>query len=176
MKSIKTYPNIFWVTANLIFLSFFGMLILVCLEWIFEFNTFFKNRNENKFGMTFLLVFVLSIFLYFYHQLSNQFIFAKLKSNEITIFQLLKLKIKKLNFREIRGYSKSEISYGRIPANFCSKSIVIYTNETQFELIKIFNFNFYTFENELRKTDIQYFGKEPYQIENIYKRKYRFIK
>ena len=177
MKSIKTYPNLLWLTINLMFLSIFGILILVCLEWIFEFIGFFKNSNGNKIGMLFLLLFISSIFLYFYYQLANHFTLAKINSSEIIIFQLLKLKIKKLKFSEIYGYSKSEVSYGRVPLNYCSKSLIIYSAENnQFEIIKIFNLNFENFETALKKTKITYLGKEQYEIERIYKRKYKYVK
>lgn len=153
------------------------MLILVCLEWIFEFIGFFKNSGENKIGMIFLLLFVTFIFLYFYYQLANNFTFAKINSREIIIFQLLKLKVEKLKFVEIYGYSKSEISYGRIPLNYCSKSIIVYSEENnQFEIIKIFNLNFENFERELQKTEIKYLGKEQYEMEKIYKRKYKYVR
>lgn len=160
---------------NLVILFLFGILISVCLEWIFEFSGYFKNNSGNKIGMVILLFFVSSVFLYFYYQLSNQFTFAKINSNGLVVFQLLKLKISKLNFEEINGYSKSEISYGRVPLNYCSKSIIIYSkNNNQFELIKIFNLNFENFEKELKKVEIKYLGKEQYQIEKIYKRKYKY--
>jgi hypothetical protein len=177
MKSVKTYPNILWFLINLMFLSIFGILILVCLEWIFEFIGFFKNSSENKIGMLCLLLFVSSVFIYFYYQLANQFTFAKIGSGEIIIFLLLKVKIRKLKFTEIYGYSKSEISYGRVPLNYCSKSLIIYTAENnQFEIIKIFNLNFDNFEKALKKTEITYLGKEQYEFEKIYKRKYKYRK
>lgn len=177
MKSIKTYPNIFWITINLAILSFFGTGILVCLEWIFEFVGFFKNSSENKIGMVFLLLFVTSIFLLFYYQISNQFTFVKINSSEIVIFQLLKLKIEKLKFDEIYGYSKSEMSYGKVPLNYCSKSLILYSKENnQYEIIKIYNFNFDTFEKELKKMQLKYLGKEQYQSKGFYKRKYKYVK
>jgi len=177
IMTIKTFPNLLWLFLNLVFLSFFGIMILVCLEWIFDFIAFFKNSNENKIGMIVLLFFVSLLFLYYYYQLSNNFTFAKINSNGIVLYQLLKLKIKKLSFEEISGYSKSIISYGRVPLNFTSKSIIIYSKRNeQFELIKIFNLNFENFEKEFRKTEIKYFGKEAYQTEKIYKRKYKYLK
>ena len=177
MKTVKTFPNLLWLLLNLAFLSFFGLMIFVCLEWIFEFKGFFKNNSENKIGMIFLLIFVSLIFLYFYYQLSNHYTFAKISSSGIVIFQLLKLKIEKLSFEEINGYSKSEISYGRVPLNYTSKSIIIYSKRyNQFELIKIFNLNFENFEKEFMKAEIKYLGKEQYQTEKIYKRKYKYVK
>jgi hypothetical protein len=176
MKTIKTFPNLLWLLINLFFLSFFGIIILVCLEWIFEFKGFFRNSNDNKIGMLLLLILISPIFLYFYYQLSNQFTFAKISSSEIVIFQLMKLKIKTLRFEEINGYSKSKISYGKIPLNYNSKSIVIYSkNDNQFELIKIFNLNFEIFEDKLKQTKIKYFGNEQYQTKKIFKRKYKFV-
>lgn len=177
MKSVKTYPNLLWFFINLMFLSIFGILILVGLEWIFEFIGFFKNNNENKIGMLFLLFFVSLIFVYFYYQLANQFTFVTINSSEIMIFQLLKLKIVKLTFSEIYGYSKSEISYGKVPLNYCSKSLILYSAaNTQFEIIKIFNLNFENFERAIKKTEITYLGKEQYEFEKIYKRKYKYLK
>lgn len=177
MNTIKTFPNLLWLLLNLIFLSFFGIMILVCLEWIFEIKGFFKYNSENKTGMIFLLIFVSLIFLYFYYQISNHFTFAKINSSGIVIFQLLKVKIMKFNFEEINGYSKSEISYGRVPLNYTSKSIIIYTKRNnQFELIKIFNLNFENFAKEIKKQEIKYFGKEQHQTEKIYKRKYKYVK
>lgn len=176
MKSIKTYPNILWLILNLSFLSFFGMMILVCFEWIFELIGYFKNSQENKIGMIFLLLFITPLFIYYYYQLSNQFIFIKINPNQIVIYQLLKLKVKKINVEEIRGYSKSVMAYGTAPT-YNSKSIVIYTeNNNQFEIIKIFNLNFSAFENELKKTDIKYLGQESYSTEKMYKRKYKYVK
>ncbi|KGO85650.1 hypothetical protein [Flavobacterium suncheonense] len=175
MRTIRTYPNIFWLTINLFILTFFGFMILVCLEWLFEFIGFFKHNNE-KVGMFFLLLFVTIFFSYFYYQVSNQFTFAKLDSDGIKIFQLLKLKIKNLSFENIKGYSNSEVSYGRVPLNYTSKTIIIYlknNEERPFELIKLFNFNFKNFTSEIKKTNIIYLGKEPYQP-GIYKRKYKF--
>ena len=127
--------------------------------------------------MLFLLVFVSLIFLYFYYQLANHFTFAKINSSDIIIFQLLKFKIVKLKFTEIYGYSKSEISYGRVPLNYYSKSLIIYSAENnQFEIIKIFNLNLENFEEALKKTEIIYLGKEQYKFEKIYKRKYKYVK
>lgn len=177
MKSTKTYPNILWLTINFMFLTIFGILILVCLEWIFEFIGFFKNSNQNKIGMLILLFLVSSIFLYLYYQLANHFTFAKINSSEITLFQLLKLKILKLKFSEIYGYSKSEISYGRVPLNYCSKSLIIYSiKNNPFEIIKLFNVNFENFETALKKTEITYLGKEQYEFEKMYKRKFKYVK
>ncbi|WP_264550164.1 hypothetical protein [Flavobacterium sp. N2820] len=173
MKSIKTYPNIFWLIINLTILSFFGMMILVCLEWIFEFNHFFINSRDGKFVMFLLLLFASSFFAALYYKLSNEFTFAILNSEKIKIFQLLKFKILTLKYNEIKGYSNSEIYYGRVPLHFVSKSIIIYSEKNQFELIKLFNFNFEIFKNEMKKLKITYFGKEPYQT-GIFKRKYKY--
>jgi hypothetical protein len=177
MKSIKTFPNLLWLLLNLMFLSIFGILALLCLEWIFEFIGYFKNSNENKVGMFCLLVFTASILIYFYYQIANQFTFAKIDSDEIIIYQLLKFNIRKLKFTEIYGYSNSEISYGRVPLNFCSKSLVIYaTDNNQFEIIKLYNINFDYFKMALKEKEIEYLGKEQYEFEKIYKRKYKFKK
>jgi hypothetical protein len=177
MKTVNTFPNLLWLFLNLVFLLFLGIMILICLEWVFEFKGFFKNNDENKIGMIFLLIFVSLIFLYFYYQLSNQFIFAKISSNGIVIYQLLKLKVEKLSFEDVNGYSKSEISYGRVPLNFTSKSIIIYSKRNnQFEIIKLFNLNYENFKSELKNIESEYLGKEPYQTEKIYKRKYKYTK
>lgn len=126
--------------------------------------------------MLFLLPFATSIFLVFYYQISNHFTFAKINSGEIIIFQLLKLKIKKLKFEEINGYSKSEISYGTVPLNYTSESLILYsTKNSQYEIIKLYNFNFETFEKEFKKTQVKYLGKEQYQSKGLYKRKYKYV-
>jgi len=174
MKIIKTYPNIFWLIPNLIILSFFGIMVLICLDWIFEFNHFFINSGDNKIGMFILLILMASTFLAFYHKLSNEFTYAVLNSEKVKIFQLLKFKIISFNYNEIKGYSNSEIYYGRVPLYFRSKSIIIYSEKNQFELIKLFNFNFETFSKEIKKSKITYFGKEAYQT-GIFKRKYKYI-
>lgn len=176
MKLVKTFLIVLWMFANLIFLSILGIFILGCLEWIFEFIGFFKNNNEGKFVMLFLLLFVGLVFTYFYYQLANQFTFVKIKTNEIIIFQLLKFKIVRLHFTEIFGYSKSEMSYGQVPLNYTSKSLIIYSKDIgQFEIIKNFNLNFDNFEIALRQSGIKYLGKEPCEFEKLYKRKYKYI-
>jgi hypothetical protein len=121
------------------------------------------------------LIFATFIFVYFYYQLSNHFTFARLNTDDILFYQVMKFKFVNIRLKDIKGYSNSEISYGRIPFNYTTKSIVIYIKDgNKFELIKLFNYNFDNFKKELKDNKIKYLGKEQYQS-GIFKRKYKYI-
>jgi hypothetical protein len=175
MKIIRTYPNLLWLILNFVFLIFFGILIFIFISILFNIKTYFIINDPNRFWTVFPLIFTTFIFVYFYNQLSNHFTFARLNTDDISFYQIMKFKILNISLKEIKGYSNSEISYGRIPINYTTKSIVIYTKDgNQFELIKLFNYNFDNFTKELKDNKIKYLGKEHYQS-GIYKRKYKYI-
>jgi hypothetical protein len=175
MKIVRTYPNLLWLILNFVFLIFFGILIFIFISVLFNFKTYFIINDPNRFWAVFPLIFATFIFVYFYYQLSNHFTFARLNTNDISFYQVMKFKFVNIRLKDIKGYSNSEISYGRIPLNYTTKSIVIYIKDgDQFELIKLFNYNFDNFTKELKDNKIKYLGKEQYQS-GIYKRKYKYI-
>ena len=115
-----------------------------------------------------LVIFHLTYFLSFY------FKFLVITDKEISIFELNKLKMTTFMLKDIDGYSKSEVYFGR--HMWKSKSIVIYfKNDIKSEIVSVFVSNLTDLEKELKKNKIKNFGFESYQTGWFY-RKYKFEK
>ena len=163
MAGNRTFPNVFWILINLIFIIFLSTIVV--------FMTLAISKNHN-YGILFPLILVLAILLVFYIQLSNHFSFFIVNENGIQIIQPLKLMKVDLKWNEIKGYSTSEFRYGR--DLYKSKSFVIYSKtKAPIEVIKLFNLKFDETLSSLKNYPIQKLGSEAYQT-GIYKRKYKF--
>jgi hypothetical protein len=165
MKIARTFPNIFWITINLSVLFFFVALVISMIVAI---------SKNGQFLIVLPALFILTFSILFYYQFSNHFSYVILNENEIQIYQPLRFKHICLTFKEIDGYSTSEVSFGK--NLFSSKSFILYPKfGNEIEIIKIFNFNFNEVLKSLDKTNILKYGPEPYKT-GILKRKYKFRK
>ena len=155
-----------FIIAFLCFLMFIINTLLKKLYSDFEFGFFLASLFFVLFWVYF--VFHLAYFFGFY------FKYIEINNNNISIFELYKLKTRKSKFGEIMGYSKSEVYFGK--NLWKSKSIVIYFNngETS-EILNIFISNLSLFEEELKRKKIKYLGFEGYQTGWFY-REYNFNK
>ncbi|MES2543771.1 MAG: hypothetical protein V4548_02720 [Bacteroidota bacterium] len=163
MKTTRTYPNIILVLINVIVLLFLTILLFCMFLALLK----IKNGGYLIFPLT-LNLFILCIF---YRQLANHLTYITINNDGIKIYQLLKFKIEILNFKEVSGYSISEVIYGR--RLYSSESFIIYTKKRPFEIIKLFNLNFNNALKSLEEFDIVKFKKEPYQT-GILSRKYKY--
>lgn len=165
MSKLKTFPNVFWITINILIVIFFLSLT------VFMGFVFLKNKNI---AILIPLLFMLLLAIMFYIQLSNHFVYISRNEVGIKINQPLKFKFVKLNWNQLKGYSVSEIWFGK--NLFCSKSFIIYSNDERvFEIIKICNFGFNEMLLSFNDKKIYYLGKEPYDT-GFYSRKYMFKK
>lgn len=114
------------------------------------------------------LIFHLGFFFCFY------FKWVFINDNRISIFELNKFKNTTVDFKEISGYSKSEVYFGRYA--WKSKSIVIYfkSGKTS-EILGSFVSGVDDLENELKKRKVKYLGFEYYNTGWFF-RQYKFTK
>uniref|UniRef100_UPI0023F3428F hypothetical protein n=1 Tax=Flavobacterium filum TaxID=370974 RepID=UPI0023F3428F len=140
----------------------------------------FKEKSNSSFDSGFVfsalvfslllgyLIFHLGYFFCFY------FKYVSLNENEISIFELNKLKTTKVNINHISGYSKSEVYFGKHA--WKSKSIVIYfkSGKTS-EILSSFVSRIDDFEKELKRNKVKYFGFENYNTGWFF-RQYKFAK
>ncbi|MGV8992981.1 MAG: hypothetical protein ACOH1O_02680 [Flavobacterium sp.] len=172
MKSKKVfYPKIVFPTINLLFsIATFTMLIFTILNLAELFNE--SNSGESLFSA---VIFILIIGYFTFHLayfFCYYFKYIVLDGKIFSIFELIKLKITKVEFDKIRGYSKSEVNFGRY--NWKSRSIVIYyKNGKTSEIVKVFVHNIDIIEKELKNKKVKYLGFEDYSTGWFY-REYRF--
>lgn len=103
-----------------------------------------------------LMIFHLTYFLSFY------FKFLEIDDKRISIFELIKMRKSNFSFNDIKGYSKSEVYFGR--QMWKSTSIVIYFNNgIQSEIVSVFVSNLTELEKILKSKKIKYLGFESYQ-------------
>lgn len=159
----RTIPNFIWIFVNFIFILFLSSAVFFMTLAILKYNNY---------GILFPLILMFSILVFFYIQFSNHFSYVIISQNGIRIIHPLKFKKADLNWDSIKGYSTSEIWYGR--NLYKSKSFIIYskTNEAT-EIIKLYNLKFYETLVSLKNYQIQQLGSEPYQT-GTWKRKYKF--
>lgn len=114
------------------------------------------------------IIFHLGYFFCFY------FKYISLTENEISIFELNKLKIAKFNVDEILGFSKSEVYFGKYA--WKSKSLVIYfkSGKTS-EILSSFVSGVDDLEKELKSRKVKYLGFEYYKTGWFF-REYKFNK
>lgn len=97
-----------------------------------------------------------------------------MEKNYVSIFELKNLKVTKVKFEEILGYSKSEIYFGRY--TWKSKSIIIYYKSGKVsEVTSSFVSNIELLEKELKNNKVKYFGFESYST-GLFYRQYKFTK
>lgn len=131
----------------------------------------FQKANTNNLFLVLILFFILVLAI-FYYQFSNQFTVIFVNESKVEIYKPLRFQRFCIKNEDIRGFSISEIWYGRYL--YSSKSFVIYTNSVEkFEIINIVNLNFDKVLSLLKKYKIKNLGKEPYQT-GFFNRKYKF--
>ena len=165
------YPKIlFPIIKLLLIIAFFILLIFTILKLNEKFRT--NNYGEILFPAIFFILFIgyftfhLTYFFLFY------FKYIIIDEKTFAIFELIKLKKTKVEFTDIRGYSKSEVYFGRY--NWKSKSIVIYYENGEIsEIVKVFVKNIDILEDELKNKKVKYLGFEDYSV-GLFYRKYRF--
>ncbi|MCG2611994.1 hypothetical protein LZZ90_10795 [Flavobacterium sp. SM15] len=163
MTEIRTFPNVFWIAINVVITLFFFSLT------VFLTSVYLKDKNS---VILFPIFFLFFFSVLFFYQLSNHFVYISKDEHGITITQPLKFKIVKLDWGQIRGYSISEVWFGKNLHS--SKSFVIYTIDKKiFEIIKICNFRFDKMLLSFDNNKIPNLGYEPYQT-GVYKRKYKY--
>lgn len=172
MKKIF-YPKLIFPIIKLVFILFFiSMLLFFVTNLIknitLKFDFWILSGSLLYLSFIGLVIFHLTYFLSFY------FKFLVINDNEISIFELNKLKMTKFMWNEIEGYSKSEVYFGK--HMWKSKSIVIYfKNGRKSEIVSAFVTNLTDIEKELKKNKIKSFGFESYQTGWFY-REYKFEK
>lgn len=172
MKKIF-YPKILFPTIKLIF-------IIGLLYFLFFVFYKFNEKSNSSFDSGFVLsAIVFSVFLgYFIFHLGYFFCFyfkyVSLNENELSIFELNKLKTTKVNLDQISGYSKSEVYFGKYA--WKSKSIVIYFKSGGIsEILRSFVSGIDDLEKELKRNKVKYLGFEHYNTGWFF-RQYKFTK
>jgi hypothetical protein len=167
------YPKIFFPTVKLLF-------VVTCLFFFFYIilRLFEKQKVNIDSGFLFSAFFMILFFGYFAFHLSYFFCFyfkyIIIEHNQVSIFELNKLKTTKANFEEILGYSKSEVHFGRY--TWKTKSIIIYykSGKTS-EILNSFVSDLDFLEQELKNKKIKYLGFENYDTGWFF-RKYKYFK
>ncbi len=161
MKGLVVILKFFLILMNFMILFFFSYMVFLL----------FQKASTNNLFIVLTLFFILVLAI-FYYQFSNQFIIVFVNDSKVEVYKPLRFQRFRLKNEDIRGFSTSEIWYGRYL--YSSKSFVIYTNSGEkFEIINIVNLNFDKILSSLKKLKIKNLGKEPYQT-GFYKRKYKF--
>ena len=147
-------------------LLFFGENLIEKVNSKFDFGLLIGALLYMSF--IFLIIFHLTYFFTFY------FKSLSIKDKNLSIFELNKFKVTKLKPNEIKGYSKSEVYFGKYM--WKSKSIIIYSkNGIKYEFVSVFITKLNELENEMKRNRIKYLGFEDYQTGWFY-RKYKFEK
>jgi hypothetical protein len=180
MKTIRTYPNIFWIAFNLFiafFVLWFSMNILFAVLQI-QLPIFLKFNKTDSEGDGIVLLFILLLILvsaYQFYILSYRTCYILFHENGVTLIKPLKAEIKFFKWQELKGFSTSQICYKlRSGTVWSSDSVVIYTADRAFEIIKIYNFRFKIVEKKLNECNVKYLGFEAFRTGFIV-RKYKFL-
>lgn len=169
----KFYPKLIFPLLNVLVILFFVSMISFFVKNLIE-NISLKLDFWTLLGSLFFLSFVGLVIFHLTYFLSFYFKFIVINDNEISIFELNKLKMTKSILNEIEGYSKSEVYFGR--HLWKSKSIVIYfKNGIKSEIVNVFVSNLTDLEKELKKNRIKNFGFESYKTGWFF-REYKFRK
>ncbi len=153
-------------------MSSLTMLVYVILK------IFGKSMTNLKTSVLFSAFFFILFIGYFTFHLLYFFCFyfkyVVIEKNTISIFELKNLKITKVNFDEVLGYSKSEVYFGKY--TWKSKSIIIYYKSGKIsEITSSFVSNVQLLEKELKNRKVKNLGFEYYNTGWFY-RQYKFIK
>lgn len=161
MKVLLILFKFFFILINFIILYFFSYIVFLS----------FQKTNTNNLFIVLMLFFTLVLAI-FYYQFSNQFTILFVNESKVEIYKPLRFQRFCIKNEDIRGFSTSEIWYGKYL--YSSKSFVIYTKSLEeIEIINIVNLNFDKVLSLLKKYKIKNLGKEPYQT-GFFKRKYKF--
>ena len=139
---------------------------------------FGKSMTDLKTSVLFSAFFFILFIGYFTFHLLYFFCFyfkyVVIEKNTLSIFELKNLKITKVNFDDVLGYSKSEVYFGKY--TWKSKSIIIYYKSGKVsEITSSFVSNVQLLEKELKNRKVKNFGFESYYTGWFY-RKYRYAK
>ena len=167
------YPKILFPSIKLIFITgFFYFFFLGIVKFIDK----PKSHIDSGFIISAIvfsffigyIIFHLGYFFCFY------FKYISLTENEISIFELNKLKTTRYNLDEISGYSKSEVYFGK--HTWKCKSIVFYfkSGKTS-EILSSFVSGVDDLEKELKSRKVKYLGFEHYNTGWFF-RQYKFTK
>jgi hypothetical protein len=166
-KAIRTKPNILRIVLSLLI-----VLIILCYIGLLAFLLISVSLNEGQ-GTMIYFCFLVSI-MAFIGILFIKVIFSRISWVEadymgVRIHYPFKFKTVDLNWKEIKGYSKSDFYYGYKPS-FKTQSLLFYSREKGiFEVIKMYNRDFIDFQTKLRKFDIICFGKEGFRTKTVKK-------
>lgn len=139
---------------------------------------FGKSMTNLKTSVLFSAFFFILFIGYFTFHLLYFFCFyfkyVVIEKNTLSIFELKNLKITKVYFDEVLGYSKSEVYFGKY--TWKSKSIIIYYKSGKVsEITSSFVSNVQLLEKELKNRKVKNIGFESYNTGWFY-RKYMFTK
>ncbi len=149
----------------------FGLGLLTLLIYgIYKFSVDFEIELLIQF-----ILFFSFIGFFSFHLIYNFLFYLKIirfERNFITFFEFHTLKTTKIEYNDIKGFSKSEVYFGRYL--WKSKSIIIYTKTNKtFEILNNYNSSYVKFELELKKRKIKCYGFEEYKT-GWYFREYKF--
>lgn len=161
--SIRKFLKILCITTNLFFV-FFLILVLILM---------FKAVSINgNYLIVIPMILITFLLIFFFNQFSNHLTHIKIIETGIEVYKPLKFQKIYLEWKEIKGYSVSEICYGR--NLYSSNSFIIYSNtKSEIEIISLFNLNFEKVFESIKKHKVTKLGNEPYQT-GLWKRKYKF--
>ncbi|MBS4039489.1 MAG: hypothetical protein KGZ81_02700 [Flavobacteriales bacterium] len=172
MKKIF-YPKLLFPVIKLLFILFFLSMLLFSVKNLIE-NISLKFDFWILMGSFLLLSFIGLVIFHLTYFLSFYFKFLEINETGIFIFELIKMKKSYFSFNDIKGYSKSEVYFGR--NMWKSKSIVIYFNNgIQSEIVSVFVTNLTELEKILKNKKIKYLGFEGYQT-GLFYREYKYEK
>lgn len=167
------YPKIIFPSIHLtLFVGFFVLLLFVIIKL---YQNLISSIDLDFILPALIFVLFISFFTFqFGYGFSSNFKVVSLSINKISIFELDKLKVTKVNFDEILGYSNSKVYFGK--HTWKSKSIVIYfkSGKTS-EILSSFVSGVDELEKELKKGKVKYLGFEHYNTGWFF-RKYKFTK
>lgn len=142
---------------------------------------FINNLLENKtsefdffhvMGLTIYLLFVCLVIFHLTYFFSFYLKLLIIKDEDLSVFELNKVKVTRLKMNDIKGYSKSEVYFGKYL--WKSKSIIVYfKNGKKVEFVNAFVMKLNGLEEELKTNRIKYFGFESYQT-GLFYREYKF--
>lgn len=137
------------------------MVVNTSIFVLFFYSMFSDVANRSN---SYIFVFPILVFsaltIFAFYTVSNRLNYAVATENGLRIIFPMKLKSVFLEWKDLKGYSKSDYFYGGRSA-FKSQSIVIYTRTNRiYEIIKLYNFDFLNFQTNLRKFNIVCFGHE----------------
>lgn len=158
-ETLQTKPNYYWISCVLLLLVF---LVAYTLFFVYMGYSLFFEKGQHYEALMFLFPTVLftAITVYTFLFISKRVNYAIANDVGLKIIFPLKFKSIFLTWDDIKGYSRSDYYYGgRIGLK--SKSLVIYTRSNiKYELIKLYNRDFQSFQGQLRKFTVICFGHE----------------